>query len=319
MPRPSTYEDFAQVLRGLGAVLTRTRGAHEQWRLPNGHNFTLPVARRDWRDRRAVLNRWRDLRRTAPPFPLPEDGMETATLVAHNPKFASQIVTREALAQFQPPVGSSTWRPVAHAELVGALLDQCARYNLEITREQYAVGKSGLALFGALDIASDRYPGRAMALGFRHSNDKALAVQVVAGARVFVCDNLALSGEKIALRKHSRGLHLMSLLREALNRWVGATRRFNDSIVNAEARVLSDDEAKVKLFDLRYEGVLPVSIFDEAAVNYFRADKLGYEDSAPRTAWGLHNACTRAVKALAPASQFRTLTGLGQAFGLGQS
>jgi hypothetical protein len=241
---------------------------------------------------------------------------QAATLVAHNPKFKSEIVSRDQLVAYPVPPATSRWRPIPHAELVATMLDQLAQIDLHPTREQYAVGSKGLALFGALDLAGPR-SDRAMAIGFRHSNDKALAVQVVGGARVFVCDNLALSGEKIALRKHSRGLHLAAIIREGLAKWREAYGRFERSIVDAESRRLTDDEAKVALFDMRYDGVLPVSIFDEAATNYFKAETLGYEDSAPRSAWGLHNACTRAVKALAPASQYRILTDLGRRFRLG--
>lgn len=240
-----------------------------------------------------------------------------STLIAHNPKFNCEIVDRAGLAKFPPPVGTSTWRPVAHAELVGTLVDQIGRLGFPIVREQYAVGKNGLALFGAIDLGGTASNSRGMALGFRHSNDKALAVQIVGGARVFVCDNLALSGEKIALHKHSRRLYLAQIIRQGLDRFLDGYRRFNEQIIEAEGHVIRDDEAKVKLFDLRYQGVLPVSIFDEAATNYFRAESLGYEDSAPRTTWGLHNACTRAVKALAPASQFRVLSDLGRSFGFG--
>lgn len=247
------------------------------------------------------------------------DTAPQATLIAHNPRFKSQVVTREELALYPAPVGTSTWRPVAHADLVAVLREQLDGFGYQIAREQYAVGKQGLALFGTFDMVPDlaKTTGRAMALGFRHSNDRALSIQVVGGLRVFVCDNLALSGEKVALHKHSRRFSLVQLIREGLDRWIGAYKRFEESVVDAEARVLSDDEAKVKLFDLRYQGVLPVSIFDDAASNYFRAETLGYADSAPRSAWGLHNACTRAVKALAPASQFRVLTNLGREFGLG--
>lgn len=244
--------------------------------------------------------------------------MEASTLIAHNPKFKCELVTREQLARFTPPVGSSTWRPVAHAELVETIHDQLARYNLRVAREQYAVGKEGLALFGTIDMqAENNGSTRTMALGLRHSNDKALAINLVGGARVFVCDNLALSGEKIVLHKHSRSMRLSWLIREGLGRFLDAFKRFNANVIEAEGHVIEDDEAKVRLFDLRYDGVLPVSIFDEASTNYFRAEKLGYEDSAPRTVWGLHNACTRAVKALAPATQFRVLTDLGRSFGLG--
>jgi hypothetical protein len=241
---------------------------------------------------------------------------QNSTLVAHNPKFKCEIVDRAGLARFAPPVGTSTWRPVAHAELVGTVVDQVGKLGLNIRREQYAVGKEGLALFGTLDLGWEG-ADRGMALGLRHSNDKALSIQLVGGARVFVCDNLALSGEKIALRKHSRALQLAHVIREGLGRFLDGFRRFNAQIIEAENHRVTDDEAKVRLFDLRYDGVLPVSIYDEAATNYFRAETLGYEDSAPRTTWGLHNACTRAVKALAPSSQFRTLTDLGRAFGFG--
>lgn len=241
-----------------------------------------------------------------------------ATLTAHSPKFNCEMVDRAGLARFQPPVGTSTWRPVAHAELVGNIIDQLPRLGLTVVREQYAVGKGGLALFGTLDLKNGHgSEERGIALGFRHSNDRRLPVHLVGGARVFVCDNLALSGEKIALHRHSRGLHLAQLIRRGLDRFMDAYRRFEANVIEAERIPIEDNDAKVKLFDLRYQGVLPVSIFDEAAQNYFRAAQFGYADSAPRTSWGLHNACTRAVKALAPASQFRTLTDLGRAFGFG--
>ena len=242
-----------------------------------------------------------------------------STLIAHNPKFNCELVDRAGLARFPAPVGSSTWRPVAHAELVSTLVEQVGRLGLPVLREQYAVGRQGLALFGTLDLGDPDtggpLHGRGMALGLRHSNDKSMSIQIVGGARVFVCDNLALSGERITLRKHSRALHLAHVIREGLDRFLDGFRRFNAQITQAEQTPLSDDAAKVRLFDLRYTGVLPVSIYDEAAGNYFRAEALGYEDSAPRTTGGLHNACTRAVKALAPASQFRTLTALGREFG----
>jgi hypothetical protein len=241
-----------------------------------------------------------------------------ATLIAHNPKFKCEIVDRAGLARFAPPVGTSTWRPIAHADLVGTLIEQLQPYGLRVAREQYAVGKEGLALFGALDLVNGAgHQDRGMALGLRHSNDKALAVNLVGGARVFVCDNLSLSGEKIVLHKHSRAMQLANLIREGLARFLKAYARFDADVIEAEKISITDDEAKVKLFDLRYQGILPVSIFDEAATNYFKAETLGYADSAARTAWGLHNACTRAVKALAPASQFRILTDLGRAFGFG--
>jgi len=242
-----------------------------------------------------------------------------ATLIAHSPKFKCTVYNNMApLAQYTPPPGTDTWRPVAHHTLVGTLLNRLSFEGLAVMREQYAVSANGMALFGTLDLDDQRANGRAMALGFRHSNDRRMAVSLVGGTRVFVCDNLALGGSKVAVAPHTKRLNLGELLKAGVRRLLEMYVRFEAGVRLAEETALSLDEAKVRLFDLRYLGVLPVGIADQAAENYLAAEKLGYEDSAPRTAWGLHNACTRAAKALAPASQYRTLRALGQHFGLGE-
>jgi hypothetical protein len=168
----------------------------------------------------------------------------SSTLVAHSPKFKCEVVTREQLATFPTPAATSTWRPVHHAELVNVLIDQLDRRGLRPVREQYAVGKGGLALFGAIDLVNGHgNANRGMALGLRHSNDKALAVQLVGGGRVFVCDNLSLSGEKIALHKHSRRLHVPAWIREGLDRFLKAYERFEASATPRHA--ISDGDAKI--------------------------------------------------------------------------
>jgi len=239
------------------------------------------------------------------------------TLVVHNPRFRAQVVTREDLASFPTPQATSTWRPVAHAEMAQVILEQTAQRGLTVTREQYAVSANGLVLFGVMDLVGPfSHADRGMALGFRHGNDKNFPVTLTAGGRVFVCDNLALSGTRVVLRKHTSGLHLATSISQGLDRFLAVSVKFEQAIMAAESTPVSDDQAKVRLFDLRYSGVLPSSLYDAAASNYFRAETLGYQDSMPRTVWGLHNACTRAVKALAPSTQQDVLIGLGRQFGL---
>lgn len=240
--------------------------------------------------------------------------MQTSTFSAKK----SSIVPFEQLASFETPVGTSTWQPVPHVELASAIRDLSTKdYGLTLTREQYAVGSQGRALFGVLDFDSPFRKERGLSLAYRHSNDKRLPVKLVGGTRVFICDNLALTGEVIAVRKHTRGLHLFSVLRQALDRFLGSAEQFEADIIEAEGHTIEDEEAKVRLFDLRYKGILPSSIADEAARGYFEAERLGFADSQPRTLWGLHNACTRPVKALAPSSQQSVLVNLARAFGFG--
>jgi hypothetical protein len=228
----------------------------------------------------------------------------------------AQAVTRSELALIPTPAGSRSHKPIPHIELVDSLLDLLDDRGLRVKREQYGVRHDGLQLFGAFDLEGG-HDGRCAMMGFRQANDKSISVQLVAGARVFVCDNMSLSGDAVVLRrKHTRGLSLRFELNEGLDRYLVAQAAFEESIVAAEGRELDDDAAKRMLFDIFYGGILPGSLFSDVAGNYFKAEDRQLTDCAPRNVWGLHNAATRAIKALTPASQFTTTMRLGKHLGL---
>ena len=68
--------------------------------------------------------------------------------------------------------------------------------------------RKGHWLFGVLDLAAEggEY---GFAIGLRTGNDRSLALQLICGVRVFVCSNMAFSGDFLALkRKHTAGLSL---------------------------------------------------------------------------------------------------------------
>jgi hypothetical protein len=100
--------------------------------------------------------------------------------------------TREELAALHTPVGTPTWKPVPHAELVGSLIEGLTAQGVEVVRDAYCtMGKEDARLLGTMDLRIPDLdtPDFAMGLGLRGANDKSMAIQVVAAARVFVCDN----------------------------------------------------------------------------------------------------------------------------------
>src|SRR5262249_44796761 len=140
--------------------------------------------------------------------PLEEGTMTTqTTLMIHA---GADRITREQLRGLDCPTPTDTWRPVSHADLIDALEARLDPAPLTLPRQEYAVMRQGLVLFAVLDIRNGN--GRedlGFAIGIRASNDKSIAIGLVAGVRVFVCDNLALSGDMILLkRKHTSGLDL---------------------------------------------------------------------------------------------------------------
>ena len=238
-----------------------------------------------------------------------------STLVHAN----SSLVSREHLKSLAPPAATATWKPIAHYDLVLAIDRQLAVRDIRIVGEQFAVQREGLRLFGVLELEvpgptpSEHYR---FAMGVRTANDRSEALSIVAGAKVFVCDNLALSGDLIAIRrKHTTGFDLNADVSRAIDRYQSYLQVFHRQLDELMYRPLEDPQAKVMIFEAFTLEVLPIRFFPSLAQTYFHPDPT-MTDVAPRTVWGLHNAFTRAVKQMAPAPAFQATTRLGKFFGL---
>jgi len=229
----------------------------------------------------------------------------------------SQIVTRAQLAGIPAPASTATWRPFTHTELLDLMEDRLEAAGYSLAREQYAIQTQGLKLFATWDLKTVIANGLSLAIGFRHGNDKSMALQMVAGPRVTVCDNLSLIGEtKLFRNKHKHGV--FSRLREALGRYFGSLTEQVETVQDRlgvwQAAELTDDRARVLIYKLLEGKVIPGRLRPEVHTNYFEADRLGYTDSAPRSVWGLSNAVTRAIKALNPGPAFEANVGLTRVF-----
>ena len=107
---------------------------------------------------------------------MPKPAPVTATPFAHR---GATRVTRPQLRRIAPPL-TATHRPIAHADLVNTLEERLTRAGYRIVREQYAVQTNGLKLFGTFDLengGSSAGEGMGLALGFRHSNGKDMALR----------------------------------------------------------------------------------------------------------------------------------------------
>jgi hypothetical protein len=114
----------------------------------------------------------------------------SSTLIAH---CGAVYRTREQLAVIPTPAETDTWKPIPHHQLVTSLIDDLGRRGIAVVTEQYAtVGRDGTRLFGVMDLRVDGLdtPDLSASLGLRGANDRSMAIQVIAAARVFVCDSL---------------------------------------------------------------------------------------------------------------------------------
>jgi hypothetical protein len=243
----------------------------------------------------------------------------SSTLIAH---CGGTYRTREDLARIPTPAGTDTWKPIPHHEFVTSLIDDLGRRGIAVVREQYAtVGRDGDRLFGVMDLRVDGLDTHdiSTSLGRRGANDRSMAIQVIAAARILVCDNLAFSGSDGAVvlkKKHPSRLDLAQVVPPAIESYLEKAGASRLDIERMRDFALTDDRAKHIIHEAftRHHAVLPVRLLPP--VHRFDFDdeeqRAKFED---RSLWSLAYAFTEAVKALREIPQQRYGVAIGRDFG----
>ena len=191
--------------------------------------------------------------------------MQNATLMSH---VDTDLITREQLALVETPDATRSFKPVPHIELIDTL-EQVLRLNhITIRKEQFALRRDGLTLFGVLQLQYQDAPDGMAALGLRTSNNRTMSIQICAGLSVFVCDNMVFRGDLIALnRKHTSGLHLRTELNHAILRFQDHFGSLTGEIANLKESSLSDTGAKAILHDVFVKGICRSVCFPKPRVS----------------------------------------------------
>jgi hypothetical protein len=229
----------------------------------------------------------------------------------------SLFVTRQELLQIPPPQPTATWKPIAHGDLIQAVDRQLLVRGIRIQKELFAIQREGARLFGVLDLAFEETEEFCAAMGIRTANDRTMALEIAVGVKVFVCDNLCFSGDLIALRrKHTSKFNLNADISIAIDRYQEHLTTLRGQIARLHEKPLEDREAKLLIFEVFAQEILPIRFFPWVTAAYFKPHPELMPDIQPRTYWGLHNAFTRAIREMAPAPAFAATTKLGRVFGL---
>jgi hypothetical protein len=242
---------------------------------------------------------------------LKEDSLMNDTssmLIAH---CGAKKVTRQELMEIPVPEGTRTHQPLSHYEIVEVLEEALSFRYLKVTRDEYAVSPDGMKMFGVMDLNYE-FSGCRFSIGLRNSNDKSMRLALTAGYRVFVCDNMAFSGDFTPMfHKHTRSLELIDAISIAVDRIHRGFDPLKEKVEAMHELEMTDEEARLIIYqaflDRRIRGV-PRHLMPQVHDLYFKPQ---HESFLPRNLWSLSNAFTSAFKKLSPVKQFEVTARLG--------
>lgn len=210
----------------------------------------------------------------------------------------------------QAPAATDTFYPVEHATLVDHVRRELDAANLNVVGEAHAMTAAGNRYFGLMEVSDDSNGGDyATVIGIRNSHDKMFSAGLAVGSGVFVCDNLAFSGEITIARRHTRFIERD--LAGLVGRCMGAIGSMR---VNMEERIAAYKETE--LSDARFNDLL-VRAVEQGCVPVTQAMKVLKEWRAPRhqefkdagpTSWRAFNAFTQILGDKPNVSQLATRT-----------
>ena len=227
-------------------------------------------------------------------------------------------VERHQLADVRTPVGTDTWQPVAHNEYVNMIQDELESKGIRVISEAHGLTRTaknfdgtanefgfGANYFGMFQVQSDnlKYEDHSTIIGFRNSHIKRLSANLALGSGVFVCDNLAFSGEIVIGRKHTKNvlhdeLGIRPMIIEAISKILIVNEKQEERFEEYKSANLNKGDAEVIMIDaLRNKIVKPTQL--PKLVQQW--DSPDHEEFAKnQNVWRMFNAVTETLKGTSP-------------------
>ena len=208
-------------------------------------------------------------------------------------------VERETLLEILPPEATDTYFPISHAQLTEMVhLTAADLLGMELVRETYAVANDGNRFFGLQTFSPPALIDEqefGLSIGFRNSYDRSMSIGFAMGFRVFICDNLAISGDIRYCRKHTKNAWpdventLIALL---YKKGRNLQERFEEDVHGLKHKHIDRTTGLGLLTELFLQKAMSPPQLVTACQDWKQEEEL--------TKWRLYNAATHALKTTPP-------------------
>lgn len=218
----------------------------------------------------------------------------TPNLVLH---CGAQAVSLEQIVETRTPEPTATWQPIPHHQLIQTVRGTLSSTGLSVGAQAHSLTHDGMRYFGLMAVhrAGETGSDYCWVLGLRNSHDKRFPAGIVAGASVFVCDNLSFSGEVKFARKHTRFINrdLPQVVERAVGRLMDRWHHQDTRLASYKGAELEDRTAHDLIIRATDVGVCPNQLIPRV-VREWREPR--HEAFRLRTVWSLFNSFTEVLK-----------------------
>ena len=206
----------------------------------------------------------------------------------------ANAVERNDVFNADTPQGTATHCPIPHSRLLTEVTDTLRYHDYHIVSEAHGMTNDGNRYFGMLQLATNA-SDHAIVVGIRNSHDKTFPAAIAAGSGVFVCDNLAFSGEIKIARRHTRYIlrDLPRVTHRAVSRlyncWVNQARQMEAY----KAHALTDDRARALMVEAVKRNVFGCTALPKVLAEW---EAPSHDEFSESTAWRWFNSVTEIGK-----------------------
>jgi len=220
-----------------------------------------------------------------------------ATLLAHGD---TKEVELDRLWEIETPEPTKTWTPVPHRIIPETLTQLIFEKGWDFANHdrpyRVAINDEGTRLFGVTEV---KIPGiededYGIAIGFRNSHNKTMAARIAIGQAVFVCDNMAFTGDIQIRRQHVGFVDVRAILTQAVDRIPEAAQSMNGWFGEMRQIPVERDRGVSLLASAVEAGALPLQDFMRARERYLNSfegvDDVQIEHAG--TLWAVYQSVT---------------------------
>jgi hypothetical protein len=204
-----------------------------------------------------------------------------------------ELVDYDTVRISPTPEATATHHPLPHASLVDMVRFSLSYFGHEVVEEHHALAEDGNSYFGLLSLKST-YGDYSDAIALRNNHTKKFPAGISFGSRVFVCDNLAICGDTVVARRHTKNLkhQLPSIVASIVEPLRAQRERQHGQFLKYQDVALLDDQVDHLIMSLYRRGAINVTAIPDVLGAYENPP----HDWGGRNAWRLFNATTYALK-----------------------